>query len=329
MKRSAFGRSAVRGGIGGAITLCLAWSSAPSFAAEDGQSFFIGGVHGALAGVTPPPGFYFSNSFYVYGGNEGANHTFQLGTKLVAGVRGDAELDLPTLVWVTPATLFGGSLGFNLSTPFGRAAASVNATLTGPRGLFSRSGSASDSTTTFGDPILGAFVGWSSGNFHWQIAESVNVPIGDYQSDALTNVALHRWVGDTSVSATWLDPAIGIDVSGATGITFNGNNPSTDYRTGTEFHVEGAVSKYLSKDFSIGPSAYFYDQLTGDSGSGDKLGSFEGRVAALGGVIGYNFVVDKIPISTSIKVYREFDVQNRLEGTAGWFTVSIPLGAFH
>jgi hypothetical protein len=93
--------------------------------------------------------------------------------------------------------------------------------------------------------------------------------------------------------------------------------------------VEGAVSKYLSKDFSIGPSAYFYDQLTGDSGSGDKLGSFEGRVAALGGVIGYNFVVDKIPISTSIKVYREFDVQNRLEGTAGWFTVSIPLGAFH
>jgi hypothetical protein len=129
------------------------------------------------------------------------------------------------------------------------------------------------------------------------------VPIGDYQSDALTNVALHRWVGDTSISATWLDPAVGIDVSGAAGVAFNGNNPSTDYRTGTEFHVEGTVSKYLSKDFSIGPSAYFYDQLTGDGGAGDKLGSFEGRVAALGGAIGYNFVVDKIPISTSVKVY--------------------------
>jgi hypothetical protein len=67
----------------------------------------------------------------------------------------------------------------------------------------------------------------------------------------------------------------------------------------------------------------------GDSGSGDKLGSFEGRVAALGGAMGYNFMVGKIPIATSVKVYREFDVQNRLEGTAGWFSVTIPLAAFH
>ena len=32
-----------------------------------------------------------------------------------------------------------------------------------------------------------------------------------------------------------------------------------------------------------------------------------------------------LPISTRIKVYREFDVQNRMEGTAGFFTVSLPL----
>jgi hypothetical protein len=106
-----------------------------------------------------------------------------------------------------------------------------------------RSGSANDSLTTFGDPVLGAFVGRSAGNFHWQIVETVNVPIGDYQSDALADIALHRWVGDTSVTATWLDPAIGVDVSGAAGITFNGNNPSTDYRTGTEFHAEATISK--------------------------------------------------------------------------------------
>lgn len=38
------------------------------------------------------------------------------------------------------------------------------------------------------------------------------------------------------------------------------------------------------------------------------------------------FEVGKLPISTRIKVYREFDVQNRMEGTAGFFTVSLPLG---
>jgi len=90
---------------------------------------------------------------------------------------------------------------------------------------------------------------------------------------------------------------------------------SCNYCTGTEFHVEGAISKSLGKDFSIGPAGYFYDQISGGSGAGDKLGPFEGHVAGLGGAIGYNFIVGKTPVSASIKVYREFNVQNRLEGT--------------
>ena len=74
---------------------------------------------------------------------------------------------------------------------------------------------------------------------------------------------------------------------------------------------EGAVLKYLSKDFSIGPAGYFYDQTTGDSGPGDRIGPFEGRVIALGGAMTYNFGLGKIPVSTSARVYREFDAENR------------------
>jgi hypothetical protein len=66
--------------------------------------------------------------------------------------------------------------------------------------------------------------------------------------------------------------------------------------------------------------------LTPDSGTGAVLGAFEGRVVALGGSIGYTFEVGKLPISTRIKVYREFDVVNRPQGTAGYFTVSLPIG---
>jgi hypothetical protein len=36
-------------------------------------------------------------------------------------------------------------------------------------------------------------------------------------------------------------------------------------------------------------------------------------------------VVGQLPISTRIKLYREFDVQNRIEGTAGFFTMALPL----
>jgi hypothetical protein len=39
----------------------------------------------------------------------------------------------------------------------------------------------------------------------------------------------------------------------------------------------------------------------------------------------YNFALGKIPVSTSARVYREFDAENRLQGTAGWLTMAIPL----
>jgi hypothetical protein len=126
-----------------------------------------------------------------------------------------------------------------------------------------------------------------------------------------------------------LEAAIGVDVTGAVGITFNGENPATQYRTGTEFHLEGSVTKYLSKEFFIGPSGYFYDQITGDSGPGNKVGPFEGKVAALGAVAGYTFDVGKIPVSATVSVYREFDVVNRLEGTAAWLTLAVPLWVSH
>ena len=55
------------------------------------------------------------------------------------------------------------------------------------------------------------------------------------------------------------------------------------------------------------------------------LGPFKGRVAALGGMVGYMFKADGRDISTRVRVYREFDVQNRLEGTAGFITLAMPL----
>lgn len=73
------------------------------------------------------------------------------------------------------------------------------------------------------------------------------------------------------------------------GFTFNGENPETDYRTGTEFHVEGAISQYLSKQFSLGAIGYYYQQISDDGGSGAILGGYRGRVAALGVTASYNF----------------------------------------
>ena len=171
-----------------------------------------------------------------------------------------------------------------------------------------------------------ASVGWHSGNFHWTAGTLVNVPIGDYQDGEIANVAFHRWGADLYGAVTWLDPATGLDISGAIGVTFNGENPVTDYRTGTEFHAEWAVVQNFSPQFSAGIVGYYYQQLTGDSGEGAGLGEFKGRVAAIGGTAAYNFKLAETPVSLRLKVYKEFAVENRLEGTSGFIALSFPLG---
>jgi hypothetical protein len=111
----------------------------------------------------------------------------------------------------------------------------------------------------------------------------------------------------------------------AAGFTFNGENPSTDYKTGTEFHVEWAFMQHLSKTFSVGVGGYHYQQVTGDSGSGARLGPFEGEVTALGPVLTYTFECGKIPVTTQLEWMHEFDAVNRAEGDGGFFNISMPL----
>jgi hypothetical protein len=65
--------------------------------------------------------------------------------------------------------------------------------------------------------------------------------------------------------------------------------------------------------------------VTGDSGSGARLGSFEGHVTGLGPDVTYTFMCGKIPVSTELKYFREFDVENRLTGDAGFLNVTVPL----
>ena len=49
------------------------------------------------------------------------------------------------------------------------------------------------------------------------------------------------------------------------GFTFNGENPATDYKTGTEFHVDWALMQHVLKTFAFGIAGYRYQQITGDS----------------------------------------------------------------
>lgn len=296
-------------------------------AAEGGHGVYLLGLRGTSAGVTPPPGVYFSNNVYYYSGAATASQAVfpTLGGQAVANVKATVVLDLPSVMWSTPVDVLGGNLALSLLWPLGGPTVNAGARLSSSLLGISAAGAQSDSVFTIGDPAASASIGWHAGNYHWNTALTGFLPLGDYRYGALANVANHRWAADVTGSFTWFDPKIGLDLSLAVGATFSQENAATQYKTGDEFHLEWAATQYLSKEFSIGAVGYFYRQFTPDTGAGAVFGQFMGQVAAVGGTLGYNFKVGNYPIAARVKVYSEFAVRNRLEGTAGFFTLSLPL----
>jgi len=87
-----------------------------------------------------------------------------------------------------------------------------------------------------------------------------------------------------------------------------------------------AISKFLTKEFSVGALAGYYQQVTGDGGEGNGIGPFKGRVPAIGATAAYTFNVGRTPIAAKVRVLRETDVEKRRRGTIGLFTLAVPIG---
>ena len=308
----------------GAVCAVLIFNQ-PAQASEGGASIYLLGSGGPGVAIMPPlQGIFFQNTFYDYDGSASADRNFEIGGNVVAGVNASIPADFVVGQWVPTTDFLGGTLMVGGALPFGGPSVDVNAILTGPLGR-QIAVSRHDSTFVVGDPWLTGELGWQSGDLHLQVSSFVNIPIGDYHDGALANLAFHRWAGDTSFAGTWHNDKSGWDVSTKVGFTFNGANPSTQYATGTEFHLEGAVEKILSKAFSVGVQGYFFDQTTGDSGAGDRVGPFKGRVVGVGGEAAYNFMVGKAPITMRLHGVTEFDATNRLQGRAIWLDFVMPL----
>ncbi len=322
--------------------------SSATFAAEEGKSVYLLGSTASMAGMTPPPGWYFSSLTYVYnagatGGGAISRTLGQAGgefppfgvlqTSVNMKLRAQVAINAFSLLYVAPEKLLGGNFGVGVVAPVGYQNVDVNMTaltnLVLPNGnplLAGRTLRVNDNTFAFGDPMAMAFIGWNSGHLHWKLTGMVNVPVGSYAKANLVNMGFNRWAGDITGSMTYLNPQSGLEVSGAAGITINGQNPDTRYKTGTEFHFEGAVMQHFSKAFALGVVGYHYQQITGDSGAGAVLGPFKGRVSAIGPNLTYNFQVGSVPFLTSLRFMHEFNAKNRLAGNAGIFTLTIPLG---
>ncbi len=236
-------------------------------------------------------GRVFLSPSYYYSGDASKSEELPFNGTADLGIDADIFIVMPTAIWVTPVNVFGGDLAFSGTYVYGKADLSAEAGIAIPLLSLRASVELNDDRWTAGDPVFSAFVGWHGENQHYLVAASVNIPDAgsDYDEGRLANVALNRWAGDITVAGTWMFPQENIELSGATGVTFNGKNDDTDYETGTEFHLEASVFYQFTKAFSAGVNGYHYRQISDDSGQGAALGSFKGRVTALGAGLSGHF----------------------------------------
>ena len=102
----------------------------------------------------------------------------------------------------------------------------------------------------------------------------------------------------------------------------NTKNNATDYRTGTEFHADFTVNQFLSQTFAIGLRGYVYDQVTGDSGNGARLGDFKSESVGLGPGVFWTPKLAQGKLVLVAKYMRDVRAINRIKSDYGTIAVA-------
>ncbi len=320
-----------------ALAVCaFAGTFVTAAADEGGVSFWVPGFYGSLAATPQVPGWNLATIYYHTSVSAGAdvafarqvpigNLTVPFTAQINANLNATADLGIaiPQYVFATP--VLGGQAAVGMLVPVGNSRASVDATLTaalGPLG-FTVSGSRTDDVTGFADPVPIASLRLNSGVHNWMTYITGGIPVGVYNPSSLANLGLGHGSIDAGGGYTYFNPATGHEFSGVLGFTYNFINPDTQYQSGVDLHFDWGASQFLTKQLQIGLVGYAYQQLSCDSGSGDRVGCFKSRVLGIGPQIGYIFPMGDLRGYLNLKAYNEFDSAHRPDGWNVWLTFAI------
>jgi hypothetical protein len=339
MKRFASEGSALKQALVAAFAFgAVIAAPASAKADEGGVSFWVPGFFGSLAASPLTPGFSYANIYYhtsvsaggdvafarqVTAGNITANFTGNLNANLKADV--DLYFAIPSYTFRD--SFLGGQATVAVAVPYGRARASVDATLTGNLGLggpgFTISGARTDEIVGIGDAAPMFNVRWNNGVHNYMTYVSGNLTIGRYDPTRLANLGLGHNAFDAGAGYTYLNPQTGNEFSAVLGFTYNLLNPHTQYQSGVDMHLDWGASHFVTKQMQIGLVGYAYKQISCDTGAGDRVGCFESQLFGVGPQIGVIIPMGQLQGYLNLKGYREFDAERRASGWNTWLTFAI------
>jgi hypothetical protein len=164
---------------------------------------------------------------------------------------------------------------------------------------------------------------WNQGVNNYMVYGMGDVPVGAYDPKRLANLGIGHGAIDFGGAYTYFNPQSGNEASITSGFTYNFKNTETDYQNGIDWHVDWGMSHFVTKQIHVGVVGYYFQQITGDTGSGAILGDFKSRVAGIGPQIGFIIPLGAQQGYLNLKGYKEFAAENRPEGWNAWLTFSI------
>lgn len=314
------------------ISLTTTLLSPALHAEEGGSAHYLPGTTASFVDAFPgqPGGLAVLDYFTYYDAKAGANRSLEFGGLLAAQVHATAYADTLAAVYQGPWNVLGGGLAFGVAVPYVWMEVRGQAQRIGPNGVPGPVFSARDTANGIGDiTVVPLMLGWTNilPDFKLDGRFSIFAPTGDFERGRLANVGKNYWTFEPGIMASWFSSKIGTEASLFAGVDFNTKNDSTDYQSGTSLHLDATLAQHLPLAggfIGVGANAFYYQQVTGDRGSGARLGEFEGRTVGVGPVLSYVRPIGKTTqLLAEVKWLPELDVDKRLKGDFVWFKLGI------
>ena len=308
--------------IGFALLVVLAGRRAV-FAEEGAIGHYMPGANASFIDELPGyPTFAAEDVFMYYGGNVSGSRQLPVGGFTALGLNANSYADSLVAFYETPLQLFGGLYAAGLAVPY--VWVEAKATVITPNGFTTKR----DTANGVGDIALLPFMlGWTNGpDWKYDVRLSIYAPSGEYSVGSLANVGLNYWTFSPEVTLAYFGSKNGFEATMFMGVDFNTINHATHYQSGDDFHIDGTVAEHLpllGGVVGLGANAFYYQQITGDSGPGAVLGSFYGETVGIGPVFSYIRKIGKANLAAEVKWLPEIDVKNRLQGNYVWFKLGL------
>lgn len=296
-----------------------------ALAEEGGSGHYLPGATASFVDALPgKEAFAYVNAFAYYDGSASGTRELNLGGQVVANIDATVYADTSILLYETPWKILGGQYAAAVAVPYLWMNVKGNVQI-GPV-----TGNQRDTANGIGDlQILPLMLGWTNGDFKLGGQFGIYAPTGEFEKGALANLGKNYWTFEPGLNVSWLSGKIGTEVSLFAGYDFSTKNDKTDYQSGDVIHLDATVAQHLpllGGFAGVGANTFFYQQVTGDSGSGATLGDFEGRTVGIGPVISYTTGIGRnktTDLVAEVKWLPELDVEKRLKGDTIWFKLAL------